>query len=1106
MSAGCEIINSNVITVNGGNGAYGGHMISCSFNFGTLSAQGHRANVTLEGKNLGTPKIGESISITVLGSTFLFDIASYSKSSSARSMTTMSLNCVDISHRVLDNVHIILDEENEYTGGDVYKLGKKMLAIPDFVGPYMFPKPTTEWGSVTNVFPDLDPLVAPGKTRYGVKEDGLGGQTLDGVIQGIIEMPSLVDISNIPLDFEGSLRNIITNLALQVGIVPVYDMTSNSIKVLPSTGDDDGSSFNLAAGVEKLEKIGGKCLVVSATEQEDFTSTEAQGAIGKTEFSPSGNSGGPKGGRDKGGKTTRYKKAFLLNPDFHYGVCGGLKKMVLPFDDKNTLDTTKIHPKTLELEQALGCAFNPKVWALFVLQSVLNKVDSDVPEIKYDLPIIGQNPAEKETNVKIGEGLQTWPTAFNKNDFVADYYMNGMTPCGMKKGFKAQAEETDFVRAVIMNTELEIEIDENENLPGGEPNPNKGSPTESQGEANENYFIKEFCKIAYHWNKKPNALPSVLTGALRQVIAQKNPGARFPNMVNEGIAFEDAYMVLHRAGQFSSILTFNGELDGESDYFRKYLMAVANFKLKYFVIEGKLSKKVQYFYPDGKGGYYAVDTWKSLPTYNGMMFTTEGSLGASNITAPDGYEHLPLNPYRPLSTCDELLGLAKACYWMYVGNTPQEKCMDDFFAKRSVGKFVTALKENTLAEFFVFSQPETDLQTKEDEEDLKKAGQLWQINLMKAVAPANSSNAEAAFKPTETTCNKRENQPPGAAGETNTESTAGAAIAMTNMWCDLGGKFNTEGSTVSKAFSPKELTPNQGGIEVKKEGGQVVGFKNNIKEEGQGFNLFAIQNGVSMSDVVPSVQIRDNEVSGLMCIIQQKHKIVKTYKTGRDKNGNPIRVIASEKKVPIPGKAGEEKRCFIKCWYDHEQDPPAVGEGGSIGPTNRYVINSHSPIPATWPKVWKTNLQKGFSVSPADFEWEKHKDEEDGSTDYSYEGSEYNTKIIARTKVGLDEIVQANTWVDSIPAKSKSITIIADESLDFGSLPGVTEGLQSLDVSLSGDKTTISITIGNTNYKQQMKMIRDANIKALEAGHRSSTLHKEKQLENLKAEKIFNIG
>jgi hypothetical protein len=58
---------------------------------------------------------------------------------------------------------------------------------------------------------------------------------------------------------------------------------------------------------------------------------------------------------------------------------------------------------------------------------------------------------------------------------------------------------------------------------------------------------------------------------------------------------------------------------------------------------------------------------------------------------------------------------------------------------------------------------------------------------------------------------------------------------------------------------------------------------------------------------------------------------------------------------------------------------------------------------------------------------------------------------------------------------------------------------------MSGGKTTITITVGNTHYKKQMKTMRDANIKALEAGHRSSSLNKQKALENLKAEKIFNL-
>ena len=1076
MSAGCEIINSNVITINGGNGAYGGHMTSCSFNFGTLSAQGHRANVSLEGKNLGTPKIGESVSITILGSTFLFDVASYSKSSSARSMTTMSLNCVDISHRVLDNVHIILDEENEYTGRDVYKLGKKMLTVPDFVGPYMFPKPTTEWDSVTNVFPRLDPLVAPGKTRYGVKEDGKGGQTLDGIIQDIIEMPALVDISNIPLDFEGSLRNIITNLALQVGIVPVYDMTSNSIKVLPSTGDDDGSSFNLAAGTEKLEKIGGKCLVVSATEQEDFTSTEAQGAIGKTEFSPSGNSGGPKGGRDKGGKSTRFRKAYALNPDFHYSPCGkgsqdALK--VLPFNQrekKGGVTTDKVTAETLQLEQALGCSADPKVWALFVLQCVLNEVNTAVPDLTVEAKVVGKKEDNEKTTTKwnLADALVTTPSEFvntpqngsKSNKLIADYYINGEWPCAAGEDKKNAGQAG---RPVIVGVKIPLDEIWKANADGVPP----------QNPPAQNQFVQVMFKASEEkWAKHANKLPFNVLGGL--------------NLVGlNNIGFMNGNMFLHSAGGFSTILNNDGSLDGETDYFRNYLLEITKFKNRVFIIEGRSVEKVQTFYPDGKKGYKAKEKLKALPTYDGIMLGTEAALGAANYKGPEGSKFESVNPYKALSKCDigGLQELAKACYWMYVGNVPKFKCIEDFLDSHSMGKFLVALRDNTLKEFFQTGpEPESELQDEAKEKELEKAGKLWQVLLM--IMPERDVSNEA-FSSEKTTCNNNlfQNQ---AAGEVKNLSKDGAATSMTKMIYNAGADL--EGSP-AKVFGPAKAPI---AVVADPNAAEIFAFGNNIPEKltGDGYNLMVIQNSISMAQVVDAIQIRGSEVKGLSCEMYQKMETKKI----------------SETIIQVP--TGElEKRCYVRAWYDHEQDPPAIGEGGSIKPTNRYVINAHSPIPVTWPTVWKTNLQKGFSVSPSDFEWEKHRDEEeDAELDYSYEGAEYNTKIIGRTKAGLDEIVEANTWVDSISSKSKSITIIADESLDFGSLPGVTEGLQSLDINLSGGKTTISITIGNTNYKQQMKMIRDANIKALEAGHRSSTLHKQKMLDNLKLENVFNIG
>tara|TARA_X000001036_G_scaffold439113_1_gene488978 strand:- start:4018 stop:7317 length:3300 start_codon:yes stop_codon:yes gene_type:complete len=1099
MSSGCEILKGKGIKLNGGNGAYGGSMVSCNFRFGTLSSGGHSANVTVEGKKLGTPKIGDSLTLSILGSSFLFDVASYSKSTSATSMTALSLRCVDISHRVLDNVHLILDQENEYTGSNVYKLGKKMVVAPDFVGPYMFPAPTAEYDTPNNIFPNLDPTAVPGKTRYGVKEDKKGGQTLDGIIQGIIEFPSLSNIENMPLDYEGSLRDIITNLSLQVGIIPVYDPHSNSITVLPASGSDDGSSFNLAAGENKLESIGGRCLVVSASEGEDFTTTEAQGAIGKAEFSPSGNSGGPRGGRDKGGKTTRFRRAFLLNPDFHYGACGVIKNKTLPFADKDTgLEARgRPHVRTGQLEAAIGCSYNSKVWALFVLQSVLraigNSKHANVPKSEIVVKNQGEQNAVKTIEVELNKTFEAFPTAtFPDNPFVADYYLQGQDPCGLGDNPK----ENMFVRPVALTIPERTKQDGGAvktTYPDGKIDP----LAPSLGP-----LTNGIVKAVNEWAKKKGDFPYLLTGGFKEGVKNKGKGNE-----SKVAMFENAYMFLHQSGKFSTILNYDGTLDGESDYFRNYLMAVSDFKLKYFVVEGRDMKKTTSFFPDGQGGYNSVDRWKPLPSYNGMMLSTEGSLGASNLQAPDGYEPVPLNPYRPLSTCDTLLGLAKACFWMYVGNRAKEKCIDSFFEERSVGSFVTALRDNTLPQFFAFSKPEDDLQKEEEEKDDEEAGKLWQITLMRATGQDVASEAQAAFNPTETTCAAAEGVGDGAAGETMQVKQDGIAITMTKMIRSVGQdvSFGQEDDPlVGAAFGPAPL---EGAQIVDKGKGKKVAEKQTAVElrdaihgpdDFKGINFMALQNGLGISDprIVAPIRIRAKEQSGL-----------------RTQNIPRYKINAFGEKVAIPNSS--EKKFFIRCWYDQEQDPPAVGDG-SLGPTNRYVINSYAPIPATWPQVWKTSLKKGFSVNPSDFEFEKHRNEENQARleaglpalayQYDTEGPEYDSTVVSRTKSGLDQLVNQNAWFDDKPSRSKSVTIVVDEETDFGMLPAVMEGLQSLDVSMSGGKTTVSITVGNMNYKKEMQTMRSNNVKAIEHGHKASQLQKERIIDNLKFERLFNIG
>ena len=333
---GCEIIDEAVLKVNGGDGAYGGTCTSMSFSFGGLSS-GMRASITLSGKELSTPQQGDAMGLTMFGEGFNMDVASYTKSKSKDS-STLSINLVDQSHKVLDQNFIKITDGTGVGTKGLITIGTKRSARYGNLGGSLVLAANT-------VFRKSNNKNEPGiPVAYG-KVDPYGGKTVQEALASVYSGP----IPDGPWKHEGSFREVIAKIASELGVLAYWDVFTNTVKVADAT--------NFSKGENQLLDIASKCGGnVSISETEDFSVTEGRIAYGNIDT----NADFQSDQQAVGGSMSRYFKAQLLDPDFHYGACGKA-------GSTNLLDFE--NPETLK---AIYSSANPKAYGLYAMQSCIN--------------------------------------------------------------------------------------------------------------------------------------------------------------------------------------------------------------------------------------------------------------------------------------------------------------------------------------------------------------------------------------------------------------------------------------------------------------------------------------------------------------------------------------------------------------------------------------------------------------------------------------------------------------------------------------------------------------------------------------------------------------
>jgi len=731
----CNIINPDHAKINGGNSAYGGFLTSVSLNLAGLNG-GNSANVTLEGVGLQRPKPGDQIIIDIMGQKMKFDIAGFNYNDSADSIPTLTLNCQDTSHRYLDHNFIGLRGDIPEGINNVYALGFKFGKKPNSnalntLGDYASGS-DEQWVKLEDAYreagitnPAQKAADTPGKTLYF----GGGAYSLEWAMGNLLG----VFIPAGPYDATGSFRAVLSQISNETGIFMYWDLNKDVVKgFMPS---------NISGGVSVLKSwtsLPG-CKVLSIGDSNDFTVTQGVGAIGTFD------SDAP----DKGGKPSKYYSAELLDPDLHYSGCGNPDAPL-----------TVIDLKDFDVEMAMGASYDPKIYAYFVLQTILTEnsrkasrigcvktatqgrdnVNNQLQFCWEDNFSAGAFPPQRSTNIS------DW-----NNAFIVDYYMtNAKGNCSMEE-ILPLAVQVDSAAAKGLLDQQETE-----------------------------------------WSKNPAQFPALIGGDL----AENN---------RKQLEFKNAAMFGHTPNIATSILNADGSLSGDSDLLRLYLQSIIAFKNNFFVVTGCFKDKGKRKCSKDGEFYYEVDpkTGKpkkiKIPNVMGFLATTDKSTAISSAEPEDGYEHHPVNPFISLEECgiSTLQEFAMNLSFMY----NKGSCSIDFMKKNSVVGFIYALYNNKLKEYFseIKAGGNGDINKLEDEwkANNTRLAEDPELNIHLVIKQAESN--VNPFAKTSITC--------GQNGRSKTDSFSSGAEVITKLYGDLNADL---GNAISPIFGqgPINLGPN----------------------------------------------------------------------------------------------------------------------------------------------------------------------------------------------------------------------------------------------------------------------------------------------------------
>ncbi len=641
----CTIIDPATVSLNGSSYAYGGAISSVSLNFGGL-AQSIRASVTLvQSSTFSTPSKGDDFDLKIMGANMKMKVGGYSFSNSATQATSLTLNLYDKSNEFLDQDFIALKEEfpTDVNFANVQVLGRKYGTFPNdllVLAGILAPNSDTRWGDLRNYFEDVQAAynanpftmnlsnsdvdyhvhTAAGKTLWYSNYDPNDGTTLKEALGHLLD-GSLPDGS---FDFQGSYRDVIVQLCNTAGWMAYWDPVKNKVKI--------ASSFNTANGFQKLRTISTQCECISSSNSSDFTTAMSKGAVGTFTSNYPGESQ-----NSQGGKMSRYYKARLLDPTFHYIKCkdriAGKQFEELDFENA-------------DVQKAIAASQNPDIYKAYVVQTML-KAHKDIK----------------------------WPAtlALKNIDLAGEDNQRDQLPIGWDQS------SPDYRVESYTENELLKNYYENDQVPSTAAAPCKGAIWSIMYRDEKSMAAKELNLWGKRANEKAHDSPPV---SVLGEFDQANQTVTF----KEGIIFAKEDLALTGIlGTKSTVISPDGNVaEVKSDGLLLYLKALSNFVKRFYVMR------------EGSG----LRTLRDVDGIDyGYYISSDSALPGMNLKPSQGELHA-VPPYASVAACGvpELAELAIACSLMY---TNSNTCVTDITENLAVIDFIRALDQNKLKELYL---------------------------------------------------------------------------------------------------------------------------------------------------------------------------------------------------------------------------------------------------------------------------------------------------------------------------------------------------------------------------------------------------------------------
>lgn len=1024
----CKIIKSHVIKINDATEAYGGGISNFSITLGGITSQ-TKASISLVGPELEVPQAGDEIKIKVMDLELNMQVGGYSLNTSASGASTLQLNLYDNSNIYLDHNHIVLKEEapEPTYASNIYVLGRKVGTIPNkTLNRYGIRTGDVDtlWGDVRNFFEAFTPFWAggidgwkskvdsyvrsnAGKTIWRVNQEGSGTTLVDALGNILAEGSDLIEGQ---FDFKGSFRDVISSYCSATSLQAWWDLENDELVIKRTKSQENG--------LAKLNVIKETCKALSSTETADFTSTFTKGALGSITSSYQGENQ-----KSSGYSVSRYFRAQLLNPTFHYKACRH-KNWANKVDKFTALDL-----ESKEVLQAMRAAANDTIWGTYVCQSMLSFIpvpNAQVAGANFNNALNVKNITEilrtetfgqDQVNGQAGaanEQLENldWETQFQPdpytagryNSIVKDYYLADNVGAEVANP-EAQGffEATCPARVVPVKFkpfwDIALEIAQ---LADQEK---KNGKQKNNG-----------------WNNNDDSFPQSKCGSF----------------IPDNGQFKDGKLFLLQNLWFDSILG-EGGLGAGDDLLKAYLLALYNFYQRFYVVKDDsflVSARIND--PNGNNvdyGYYLTSDTQMSP----LKPTSEGDL-----------EPLPLNPLLAVGECGsaDIENLAKACAAMYL---PKNTNYTETLNRLAVIDFIYALEQG--GKNIPNGQPTSLMKVFEN------------IGAAKNATPLRAQEEEDQEDPTLRMylIARKDERDPLMEPFLKTE---GAGRGGKNQNIIAG---DSESNILAKACEGRiQKLPLSGNPALS----QIFG--NAPVKVGNDWK--------SMSDL---------EGAELY-----KEKSVELWAMGvPKKDGREIDLTTELPLATLP-EAAKNK---IKLWYDVSANSNAVG-----AEPNEWVVTSATAPQNNPKKYWTSKMDYGVSLNAADVGMDNKSFSEWQATAanagnlYSISNRSAMKKVLAR-KVG------EAAFSDPTIAKSTSLSIIIGDDETF-ELPTMDEGLEALQINVSGGKTTVSLTVGNSLQRTAMKNIYDRMVQSPSSLYRPGSVIQESLLNTTPTFQIRQLG